>query len=195
MEVIQRLQALDYVLVIVWAVIIAWGVSTGVIRQAIVAVALYVGAITAGQAYQFLGGLLALASGPESMPRAQLVAYVLLLFAVMTLVALVASRLYPSTRLARRQSRLDAILGGVVAGFWGILLLISIVTILAFFTVIQWPAQESTQTAVNGQVQRSQVALLLRGPLSPVWSLMEPWLPEPLRQPRQPQDAPTTRQR
>jgi hypothetical protein len=75
------------------------------------------------------------------------------------------------------------VLGGVVAGIWGLLLLTAIVTILRFYTVTFWPGQQFTQATIEGQLTRSQVVTVLRGPLAPLWWTMELWFPDPLKPP------------
>lgn len=182
MEAFQRLQALDFLLVIIWALVIAWGVASGVIRQLIMLVAVYFGAIAAGQGYAIAGVLLSRITGPETVVQMQLLSYLLLFVATVTLLWFISWRVYPHTALVG-QRRLDAIAGGVTAAIWGLMLLIWIVGLLLYFTALFWPAQEPMQVTVQGEIVRSQLVQFLRGVLEPLWNLMQPWFPLPVRPP------------
>jgi hypothetical protein len=178
-EAIQRLQALDFALVIVWALVIAVGVRAGIINALVLVLALYVGAIAASQAYKFIGGLISMTT-IGSRDEMHVVAYGVLFFSVAIALVLSVRLFYPHTLLANYR-RQDAVLGGVFAGIAGLLLLIGIVTILRFYVVTFWPSQQFTQLTVEGQLQRSQVAIVLRGPLTPLWWAMQFWFPDPLK--------------
>jgi uncharacterized membrane protein required for colicin V production len=180
-EALQRLQALDFVLVIVWAAIIGWGVKSGLIRQLTMLVATYSAAVAAGQLYKPGGeALAAFGFGREALPQTQLVAYALLFFGVLVLIALIAWRVYPHTGLAGRRG-LDAVLGGAVGAVWGTLLLIAVIAILRFYTVTFWPGQEATQLAVAAQIQRAQLTAVLEVLLAPLWQAMALWFPDPIK--------------
>lgn len=182
MEAFQRLQALDFLLVIIWALVIAWGVASGVIRQAIMLVAVYFGAIAAGQGYAIAGVLLSRITGPRTLVQMQLLSYLLLFAVTVGLLWFISWRVYPHTRLVGRR-RLDAVGGGIASGIWGLMLLIWIVGLLLYFTVVFWPAQEPMQVTVQGQIVRSQLVPVLRGVLEPLWNTMQMWFALPNRPP------------
>lgn len=181
MDAIQRLQPLDFVLAIVWAAIVGYGASTGAIRQLILLVATYLGAIVAGQAYKPAGEALAnFGFGRGAVPQTQWVAYVLLFFATLLGVGLLTRRAYPHTRLGR-QRRSEHVAGALIAAVWGLLVLIEVIAILRFFTSTFWPGQEAMQIAIAGQLERSQLVPTLQAGLAPLWQVMQPWFPEPLK--------------
>jgi uncharacterized membrane protein required for colicin V production len=180
-EALQRLQALDFALVIIWAAIIGWGVRSGLVRQLAMLVATYLAAVAAGQLYKPGGeALAAFGFGREALPQTQFVAYALLFFGVLALIAVIAWRAYRQTGLAGRRG-LDAVLGGAVGAVWGFLLLIVVVATLRFYTVTFWPGQEATQLAVASQIQRAQLTPVLEVLLAPLWQAMAPWFPDPVK--------------
>ena len=182
MEALQRLQPLDFLLVVLWAGIIAWGVRTGLIRQFAVLLGTYVGAIVAGQGYQPFGYLLtAFGPGLGMLQATQWIAYTVLFFLVLAAITLGSYIIYRHTQLAG-ESRVDTIGGGVLAAFWGLLLLMEMDAILSLFALVFWPDLQDLQLQVRLQVARSQMIALLEHLLPPLWALMSPWLPEAVRQ-------------
>lgn len=182
MEAFQRLQAIDFVLVILWALIIGWGVKTGLIRQVMFVVSVYLGGIAAGQGYEFLGGLFSMISGKDTLPQAQLIAYVVLLTMVPALLMLITWRIYPVSGLVD-SPRFDAIAGGVLGAVGGAFVAIGIVAALSLFTTTFWPTQQMARLTVGGELERAQVVPALRVAFSPLWDAMAIWFPKPIAPP------------
>lgn len=179
MEALQRLQAIDFVLVIVWSLLVGWGVKSGLVRQGIFAVTVYLGAIGASQAYKVGGQLLAMITGADTLPQAQLAAYIVLFVAVPALLMFVTWRIYPHT-LLREKGRLDPIGGGIIGGVAGLMVVIGIVTMLRLFTATYWPDRDSMKITVSGELGRSQMVPVLNVAFAPVWNAMRVWFPEQL---------------
>ncbi len=180
MEVLQRLQPLDVLFAIVWAGIVGWGLQTGFIRQIGMLVGVYAAALLAGSAYRAGAQALSLAFGRGILPVLELLSYVVLFAVVFGLVGLLIWRAYPLTRLGRDFGT-ENVLGAALAAVWGVMLLIVVLTMLRFFAVVPWREQEGTQRSVLSQVQTSQVAPVLEVVASPVWNLLTPWFPEPVK--------------
>jgi uncharacterized membrane protein required for colicin V production len=176
-EALQRVQPLDFLLVVVWAALVGWGLKTGSIRQLGMLVAVYAGAAAAGSLYRQGGQALAMAFGREQLPQLEWVSYAVEFLLVLGVVALVIWRAYPQSRL-RGQFGFDNVLGGVLGAVWGALLLIMVVTTLRFYTATPWRGQEATQQGVASQVRGSQLAPVLEVVLSPLWQAMTPWFPK-----------------
>jgi hypothetical protein len=176
MDVLQRLQPLDILFSVLWAAIIGWGLQTGLLRQIGMLVGVYGATIFTGWLYRKGGQALATAFGPEILPQLEFGAYVGLFAVAFLVIGLLIWRAYPMSRLSRRFG-MDNVLGGGVATIWGVLLLIALLTILRFYAVVPWRDQETTQLSVRGQIQSSQVALVLELVTAPLWQVMVPWFP------------------
>jgi hypothetical protein len=178
-DVLARLQPLDFLLVVVWAGVVGWGLQTGLIRQLGMLVGIYVAAIAAGSFYRQGGQAIGMAFGRDLLQRWEMLAYVVMVIVIFGVTGLIIWRAYPLSRLGRKFGS-DNLLGAMVGAVWGAMLLIMIVTMLRFFTVTPWRGQEIAQQGVLGQVQASQVAPVLEVVLSPLWQLMAPWFPTPV---------------
>jgi hypothetical protein len=176
MEVLQRLQPLDILFSVLWAGIIGWGLQTGLLRQIGMLVGVYGATILSGSLYRQGGQALAAAFGLEILPQLEFGAYLSLFVVAFVVIGLLIWRAYPMSRLSRRFGT-DNVLGGGVATIWGVLLLIALLTILRYYTVVPWKEQETTQLSVRGQIQSSQVALVLELVAAPLWQAMVPWFP------------------
>jgi uncharacterized membrane protein required for colicin V production len=175
-EVLQRLQPLDFLLVVLWAAIVGWGLQTGLVRQIGMLLGVYVAAIGASTVYRQGGQLMSLAFGADVVQRLEFITYLVVFVVVLGLVALVIWRAYPLSRLGRSFG-LDNVIGAALGAVWGALLLIAIVTLLRFYIVTPWRGQETTQQSLLGQVQASQVAPVLEVVFAPLWQIMTPWFP------------------
>ena len=176
MEALQRLQPLDFLLVVVWAGLVGWGLQTGLVRQVGMLIGVYAAVVLAASLYRPLGQLGAMAFGREALQQAEFVSYVLIFVVVFGLVGVLIWRAYPRSRLSRSFG-LDNLAGAVLGAVWAALLLIALVTILRFYTATPWRGQESTQQGVVSQVASSQLAPVLELALSPLWQVMTPWFP------------------
>jgi uncharacterized membrane protein required for colicin V production len=176
MEVLQRLQALDILFAVVWAAIVGWGLQTGIVRQLGMLVGVYGGALIAGSGYRVGGAALALAFGNDIRPELEWIAYVALFVVVFGVIGIIIWRAYPASRL-NRGFGMDNVLGAALGAVWGVLFLIALLTILRFYAVVPWRAQEPSQQGVAHQVQLSQVAPVLEVVASPLWQAMTPWFP------------------
>ncbi|MDQ6671155.1 MAG: CvpA family protein [Chloroflexota bacterium] len=179
MEVLQRLQPLDVLFAAVWAGIIGWGLQTGVVRQLGMLVGVYAAAIVSGTLYRPGGQALVTAFGRESLPVFEFIAYLVLFVATLLVIGAIVWQAYPMSRLGRRFGA-DNVLGGLVAAFWGVLLLIGVLTIVRFYAVVPWHEQEATQQRVQRQIQSSQISVVLQTVGGPLWQAMLPWLPAPV---------------
>src|SRR5438067_13325683 len=128
MELLQRLQPIDILFVIVWAGIVGWGLQTGIIRQLGMLVGVYGVALIGGVAYRQGGGALALAFGRDQQPQLEFAAYLVLLVVIFGVIGLIIWRAYPATRLGRGFGS-DNIVGAAIAAIWGVLFLISLLTV------------------------------------------------------------------
>ncbi len=176
MELLQRLQPLDILFAVLWAAIVGWGLSSGVVRQIGMLVAVYGAALAAGSLYKGGGQGMAMAFGPENQPVLEFVAYVALFFVVFIVLAVIVWRSYRGTRLGRKFGG-DNVLGAVVGAVWGVLLLIVLLTIMRYYAVVPWRAQEVSQSATLRQVETSQMAPVLQVVTAPLWAIMVPWFP------------------
>ncbi len=177
MEALQRFQPLDFLLILLWAVIVAWGVASGVVRQTFLLFGVYAGVIAASQLYQPVASMLIPVFGRDFRERGEWLAYLAVFGVVFAIVLFLTLRTYPRTRILSRP-RLDTALGTVLAAVWGSMLLIAIITVLRFFVRSFWPGAEFVQQVVDDQVRRSQVALFLELVAAPIWALMTPWFPD-----------------
>jgi hypothetical protein len=176
MEILQRLQPLDILFAILWAGIVGWGLQTGFVRQLGMLVAVYGAALLSGSVYRQAGLAISLAFGREGLPIFEFVGYVFVFIVVFGIVGLIIWRSYPASRIGRHFGT-ENVLGAAVAGVWGVLFLIAILTILRFYAVVPWRDQETSQRGVLGQVQRAQVAPVLEVVAAPLWQIMVPWFP------------------
>jgi uncharacterized membrane protein required for colicin V production len=175
-EVLQRLQPLDFLFVVLWAGIVGWGLQTGIIRQMGMLLGVYVAAIAAATLYRRGAEFLSLAFGREGQQRWEFIAYMAIFAAVFAIVGVIIWRAYPLSRIGRDFGT-ENLVGAMLGAVWGALLLIAILTILRYYIVTPWRGQESTQQGIFGQVQASQVAPVLQVVLSPLWQVMTPWFP------------------
>jgi uncharacterized membrane protein required for colicin V production len=173
-DALQRIQPLDFLLVVVWAGLVGWGLQTGLVRQIGMLIGVYAGVVLASSLYRPIGALGGMAFG--SQPVAEMVSYALVFVLVFAAVGVLIWRAYPRSRLSPRFG-LDNLAGGAIGAVWGALLLIAIVTLLRFYAATPWRGQEATQQGVVSQVQRSQLAPVLELVLSPLWQVMTPWFP------------------
>ena len=176
MEILQRLQPLDVLFAVLWAGVVGWGLSAGLVRQIGLLVAVYGAFLLDGATYKYGGQAMALAFGNEIRPQLEFVAYVAIFFVAFGLIALIIWRSYPGSRLSRKFGA-DNIMGAVIGAIWGVLLLIALLTILRYYTVVPWKEQEASQAGVLRQVQLSQVAPVLQVVAAPLWAIMAPWYP------------------
>jgi hypothetical protein len=139
----------------------------------------YVAAIGAATVYRAGGQVVSFAFGNELQPIFEFLVYLLTFAVVLGLVGLVIWRAYPLSRLGRNFGA-DNVIGAALAGIWGALLLIAVITILRFYIVTPWRGQETTQQSLLGQVQQSQMAPVLEIVLAPLWQVMTPWFPNPV---------------
>jgi uncharacterized membrane protein required for colicin V production len=178
-EILQRLQPLDFLFAILWAGIVGWGLQTGFVRQLGMLVAVYGAALLSGSLYRQAGQALALAFGREGLAIFEFVGYVSLFTVTFVVIGLIIWRTYPASRIGRHFGT-ENVLGAAVAGIWGVLFLIALLTILRYYMVVPWRDQEISQRSVLGQVQLSQVAPVLQVVASPLWQIMAPWFPAPV---------------
>jgi uncharacterized membrane protein required for colicin V production len=178
-EILQRLQPLDFLFAILWAGIVGWGLQTGFVRQLGMLVAVYGAALLSGSLYRQAGQALALAFGREGLAIFEFVGYVSLFAVTFVVIGLIIWRTYPASRIGRHFGT-ENVLGAAVAGIWGVLFLIALLTILRYYMVVPWRDQEISQRSVLGQVQLSQVAPVLQVVASPLWQIMAPWFPAPV---------------
>jgi hypothetical protein len=176
MEALQRLQPLDFLMVVLWAAIVGWGLQTGLIRQLGMLLGVYAGAVLAGSVYRPVGQVLSLAFGRGVLPQCEFFAYIGSFILVFGVMGVLMWRVYPLTRLTRGWGW-DNVAGGMVAAIWGASLLVVLVTSLRYYTLTPWRGQEATQQGVVTQVNASQVAPVLQLALSPLWQVMTPWFP------------------
>ena len=143
MEILQRLQPLDILFAILWAALVGWGLSTGVVRQIGMFVGVYGAALLAGSLYRYGGQALGLAFGVENRPVLEFAAYVALFIIAFGVICLIVWRTYRGSRISRHFGT-DNILGAVLGAVWGVLLLIEHSLVkptdlskvgLAFFTI------------------------------------------------------------
>jgi uncharacterized membrane protein required for colicin V production len=179
MEIMQRLQPLDILFAVLWAALVGWGLSTGLVRQVGMLVAVYGAALFSGSVYRNGGQALALAFGNQNRPLLEFGAYVGLFVISFGVIALIVWRTYRGSRISRHFGT-DNILGAVLGAVWGVLLLIELLTIMRFYAAVPWREQESTQAGVLRQVQQSQVAPVLEVVGAPLWEIMTPWFPGPV---------------
>lgn len=179
MELLQRLQPLDIFFAILWAAIVGWGLSTGLVRQIGMFVGVYGGSLLAGSVYRYGGQAVSLAFGNENRLVFDFCAYVALFVIVFGLISVLVWRAYPGSRISRHFGT-DNILGAVLGAVWGVLLLIELLTIMRYYAVVPWREQEATQGGVLRQVQLSQVAPVLEVVAAPLWEIMTPWFPAPV---------------
>jgi uncharacterized membrane protein required for colicin V production len=179
MEILQRLQPLDILFAILWAALVGWGLSTGLVRQIGMFVGVYGAALLSGSLYRYGGQAMALAFGNENRPVLEFGVYVALFFVAFGVICLIVWRTYRGSRISR-QFGTDNILGAVLGAVWGVLLLIELLTIMRFFAAVPWREQEATQAGVLRQVQLSQVAPVLEVVGAPLWEIMTPWFPVPV---------------
>ena len=176
MEALQRLQPLDFLLIVLWAALVGWGLRTGVVRQIGMLVGVYAAVVLAASLYRPLGQFGSMAFGREALQAAEFVSYVLMFLLVFGLVGVLIWRAYPRSRLSPKFG-LDNVAGAAVGAVWGALLLIAVLTILRFYAATPWRGQEATQQGVVRQVAGSQLAPVLEVVLSPLWQIMTPWFP------------------
>lgn len=179
MEILQRLQPLDIFFALLWAAIVGWGLSAGLVRQLGMLVGVYGAALLAGSLYRQGGQALAMAFGNEIRPVLEFGAYVALFVVAFLVIGLSVWRAYPGSRISRRFGT-DNLLGAVVGAVWGVLLLIALLTIMRFYAAVPWRGQETSQAGVLRQVQLSQVAPVLEVVGAPLWQIMAPWFPTPV---------------
>jgi uncharacterized membrane protein required for colicin V production len=179
LEVLQRLQPLDVLFAVLWAGLIGWGLQTGLVRQLGMLVGMYGSAVLAGSLYQRAGLMLSQAFGAENLLLLDFVGYVGVLVVAFGLIGLMIWRAYPMSRL-RAGFGADNAIGAVLAAIWGALLLITLLTILRYFVLVPWHAQESTQQSVRAQIASSQAGPVLEVVAAPLWQLMVPWFPAPV---------------
>jgi hypothetical protein len=177
-EVLQRLQPLDFLFVALWAAIVGWGLQTGIVRQLGMLLGVYVAAIGAALLYPIAATVLSLAFGKEGQPRWELISYVVIYVLIFATIAVGIWRAYPSH--ISRSFGFDNIAGGVLAATWGALFLIALLTMLRFYVVTPWKGQETSQQSILRQIQGSQLAPGLEIVLSPLWQAMTPWFPAPV---------------
>jgi uncharacterized membrane protein required for colicin V production len=177
---LQRLQPLDILFAVLWAAIVGWGLSTGVVRQAGMLVSVYGGALLAGSLYRSGGQVLSLAFGVENRAHLDFFAYVTLLVVAFSVIALVVWRAYPGSRISRKFGT-DNILGAVLGAVWGVLLLIALLTVMRYYVAVSWREQEASQAGVLRQVELSQIAPVLQVVVAPLWDIMVPWFPAPVK--------------
>ena len=179
MDLLQRLQPLDFSLVILWAALVAWGASSGVVRQLILTIGVYAAAVLAGSLYQPAAAAASAGLGRNTLPQLELGAYVGLFFLMLVLIWIAARTAYPHTHLSGRRgtARLDRLLGALLGAVWGAMLLIALVTMLRLYVATPWPGQEETQRTVGTQLQLAQLPPVLELVLAPLWQIMTPWFP------------------
>jgi uncharacterized membrane protein required for colicin V production len=175
-DVLSRLQPLDFVLVVVWALGVGWGLQTGLVRQLGMLLGVYVAAVAAGALYDQGGQAMARGFGRDLLPRWEFIAYVAIFVVIFGLTGLIVWRASPQSRSSRKFGS-DNLLGALVGAIWGALLLIAIVTMVRYFVATPWRGQEVSQQAVVRQLQASQVAAMLHDVLAPLWQVMAPWFP------------------
>ena len=179
MEVLQRLQPLDILFAVLWAGLIGWGLQTGLVRQLGMLIGMYGAAVLSGSLYQRVGKVLSQVVGTENLTLLDFVGYVSVLVVAFVVIGLIIWRAYPLSRL-RSGFGADNAVGALLAGVWGLLLLITLLTILRYFVLVPWHAQESTQQSVRAQILSSQVAPVLEVVAAPLWQLLVPWFPAPV---------------
>jgi uncharacterized membrane protein required for colicin V production len=177
---LQRLQPLDILFAVLWAAIVGWGLSTGMVRQVGMLVSTYGAALLAGSLYRSGGQVLGLAFGTEHREQLEFFAYVLLLVVAFSVIGLVVWRAYPGSRIGRKFGA-DNIIGAVLGAVWGVLLLIALLTVMRFYSAVPWREQEASQAGVLRQVELSQVAPVLQVVVAPLWDIMVPWFPAPVK--------------
>jgi uncharacterized membrane protein required for colicin V production len=177
MDSLQRLQPLDVVFAIVWAGVIGWGLRTGLVRQIGMLVGMYGAAVVSGTLYRQVGRALANAFGEDSLPQLEFLAYAGVLLVAFGAIAVLIWRAYPRTRLGRSFG-VDNLGGALVAGVWGVLLLIGVLTSARFFAVVPgWRDQVATQQRVGEQIEVAQMPAVLEVVTAPLWQMMTPWFP------------------
>jgi hypothetical protein len=177
MEVLQRLHPLDVVFAILWAVVIGWGLQTGLVRQIGMLVGMYGAAVASGTLYRQVGRALAATFGEESLPQLEFFGYAGILVVAFCAIGVIIWRAYPRTRLGRSFG-VDNLGGALMAGVWGVLLLIGLLTSARFFTVVPgWRDQAATQQRVGEQIQLAQMPAVLEVVTAPQWQAMTPWFP------------------
>src|ERR1700730_11029655 len=88
-ELLQRLQPLDILFAVLWAGVVGWGLSAGLVRQIGMLVAVYGAFLLAGATYKYGGQAMALAFGNEIRPQLEFVAYGAIFFVAFGLSVLI----------------------------------------------------------------------------------------------------------
>jgi uncharacterized membrane protein required for colicin V production len=180
-EALQRLQPLDYLFILLWAALIAWGYAAGVVRQVMMTVVVYAALALDSQLYKHFaqGALNFFQNGRDLLAVFSFIFYVLLFVLLLGLGALASFKAYPRTRFSAN-SRLDGVLGALVGVVWGTIVIIVLVAIMRYFTVLQVAALQDNQRTVDGQLARSEIVPTLQVIFSPIWKACEPWFPDAL---------------
>jgi uncharacterized membrane protein required for colicin V production len=167
-EFIERLNALDILLILLWLGAVVYGVTTGVVRQFFMIGSMLVGAVIGA----VLAAPLSIWTGPMSgAGREAILPFTFSVLVILSalVVYILVIRSYPHTRLVRTPA-LDGFLGGIAGVVTGVIVVSLAAVMLDITTRGQWAVLEGARANVQAQ--------LTNGPLVPWISSTFPLLAE-----------------
>jgi uncharacterized membrane protein required for colicin V production len=150
LEFLRQMTALDVLFVLFWVGAVVYGVRTGVIRQLIWIIALFmgalVGALIAGPASVW-GGIATGSTRSAALPGTYAVVVILITLAIY----FIAVKVYPETRLGRYEM-IDRITGGILGFMSGLVGISVMVGVLIVATSAPWPVLDETRASIRLQL-------------------------------------------
>ncbi len=173
------LTALDILLALNFLAIVAYGAYTGIIRQLLLLVAVYLGVVLASQLFGIVARGLRLIGPQVSQETLEPIAFVLV-FVVSTFVIYAVTRAtYPETRLRRRRT-LDHLGGAIAGSVLGVLVTVVLFIALNFLTSFDWVEADDVRRSIRTALVSSRLEPFLLSYLSPVYQTISMWLPRGL---------------
>ena len=167
---------IDVILVLMLVTGITVGFYQGLLRQAFLLLAIYIGTVLSAQYYGHVSSLLVRAFPSSSIDMANVVSFLFLLATFTIVISWLIFTGFKETRLPSLVI-MDNVGGASLGGVFGLFSISLTLMIAAYSLQIPWPDGSPVKYALSVGLSNSELSGLFSTPLPIIQSALKPWLP------------------
>jgi len=166
----------DVLLVLMLVTSIAIGFHQGLLRQAFLLMAIYIGTVLSAQYYGYLSGLLLMAFPSSNSDMTDVLAFLVLMVAFTIMVAWLVFKGISESRLPSI-AMVDNLGGATLGGVFGLFAIAITLMIAEYALQVPWPDGSNVRFALFTGLNNSLLSATFSTPLPVFQSALRPWLP------------------
>jgi uncharacterized membrane protein required for colicin V production len=166
----------DVLLVLVLVGSIAMGFHQGLLRQAFLLLAIYIGTVLSAQYYGHLASLFLQIFPAASTDIADMIAFIVLLVAFTMVVSWLIFAGFKETKLPN-VAMVDNVGGSLLGGVFGLFAIAMTLMIGQYALQVPWPEGSSVRFALSNGLNGSVLSGMFGLPVPVFQSVLNPWMP------------------